>query len=115
MEKLEQIRYLRRKAHARLKELRSPVYESFLAMEKAAYAGGALPVKTKELIAVGISVATDCESCMEWHIRQAGQAGATHQEILEAIDVGMELPAGRATVAARFALEVMEEVFPRGA
>lgn len=114
MDKLEEIRYLRRKAHARLRELHSPVYEGFLAMEKGAYADGALPAKAKELIAVGISVATDCESCMEWHIRQAMLAGATHEEVFEAVEVGMELPAGRATVAARFALEVMEEVFPGG-
>jgi AhpD family alkylhydroperoxidase len=29
---------------------------------------GALAPKTKELIALGISVAIDCESCMQWHL-----------------------------------------------
>ena len=75
MEKLEEISVRRKAAHARLVALQSKVYAGFLAMEKAAYADGALPKKQKELIAVGISVARDCESCMQWHIEQAAKAG----------------------------------------
>ena len=57
MEKLEEITARRKAAHARLVALKSKVYAGFLAMEKAAYADGALPKRQKELIAVGISVA----------------------------------------------------------
>jgi AhpD family alkylhydroperoxidase len=85
-------------------------YKAFLDMEAAAYADGALAKKHKELIAVGISVVTDCESCMQWHVEQAVKAGANQQEVLEAIEVGMEMGGGRATVSARFALEVLESV-----
>jgi AhpD family alkylhydroperoxidase len=81
-------------------------------MEKATYSDGALTKKHKELIAVGISVVLDCESCMEWHITQAAAAGASMKEILEAVEVGIEFGGGPATVSARFALEVMEHVFP---
>ena len=70
------------------------------------------PKKTKEMIAIGISVQMDCESCMQWHIDQAAACGATLREILEAVEVGMEMGAGRVTVAARFALDVMERAFP---
>ncbi len=70
-----------------------------------------LPKKTKELIAVGISVKIDCESCMQWHIEQAAAAGATMREVLESVEVGIEMGGGPATVSARFALEVMESVF----
>ena len=80
-------------------------------MEKAAYEDGALPKKQKELIAVGISVVIDCESCMQWHIEQAAKAGATQQEVLEAVEVGIEMGGGPATVSARFALDVMDRVF----
>jgi len=73
---------------------------------------GRFPRKTKELIAVGISVRIDCESCMQWHIEQAKEAGATMREVLEAVEVGIEMGGGPATVSARFALEVMEQVFP---
>jgi AhpD family alkylhydroperoxidase len=80
-------------------------------MEKATYSDRALPRKTKELIAVGISVVMDCESCMQWHIEQAAEAGATSEEVLEAVEVGMEMGGGRATVSARFALDVMDSVY----
>ena len=70
-----------------------------------------LPKKVKELIAVGISVVINCESCMQWHIEQAAAAGATEREVLEAIEVGIEMGGGPATAHARFALGVMTSVF----
>lgn len=111
MNRLEEISKQREKAHRKLLSLKSKVYESFLEMEKAAYSDGALPKKAKELIAVGISVVINCESCMQWHIEQAAKAGATKAEVLEAIEVGMEMGGGPATVSARFALEVMDTIF----
>lgn len=112
MDKLDEISRKRRHAHAKLQSLGSKVYEAFLEMEKAAFADGALPSKTKELIAVGISVKIDCESCMQWHIEQAADAGATMREVLEAVEIGIEMGGGPATVSARFALDVIERVFP---
>lgn len=109
--RLEEISKQREKAHAKLLSLKSKVYEAFLEMEKATYFDGALSKKTKELIAIGISVVLDCESCMQWHIEQAGKVGASEQEILEAIEVGIEMACGRATVSARFALDVMDSVY----
>jgi AhpD family alkylhydroperoxidase len=80
-------------------------------MEKRTYSNGSLPKKTKELIAVGISVTINCESCMQWHIEQAAESGATKEEILEAVEVGIEMGGGPATVSSRFALDVMKSVF----
>ena len=111
MDRLKEISDQREKAHRKLLSLKSKVYETFIEMEKATYSDGALPKKTKELIAIGISVVLDCESCMQWHIEQAAKAGASEQEILEAIEVGIEMACGRATVSARFALEVMDSVY----
>jgi AhpD family alkylhydroperoxidase len=108
VEKLEEISAKRKQAHARWVAFGSKVYEGFLAMEKAAYTDGALPKKQKELIAVGISVVRNCESCMQWHIEQAAKSGASFEEVLEAIEVAIEMGGGPATVSARFALEVMD-------
>jgi AhpD family alkylhydroperoxidase len=98
-------------AHADLVARGSPVYGAFLEMERAAFADGRLPRKAKELIAIGISVVVNCESCMHWHIEQAARAGATEDEVLEAVEVAMEMGGGPATAYARFALEVMAAVF----
>jgi AhpD family alkylhydroperoxidase len=111
MDKIGEICRKRKQAHQKLLSMDSKVYRAFLDMETAAYADGALSKKYKELIAVGISVVMDCESCMQWHIEQAIKAGANQHEVLEAIEVGMEMGGGRATVSARFALEVMDKVF----
>ena len=113
MDKVKEIVRTRKRAHKKLLDLKSKTYRAFLELEKAAYADGALAKKHKELIAVGISVVIDCESCMQWHIEQAAEAGATAEEVLEALEVGMEMGGGPATVSVRFALAVMEQVFGR--
>jgi len=101
----------RKLAHKQLLDLGSRAYAAFLDLEHAAYSDGALPRQTKELIAVGISVVLDCHSCMQRHIGQAAAAGATVRQVLEAVEVGMEMGGGPATVSARFALEAMAEAF----
>jgi AhpD family alkylhydroperoxidase len=110
MNRLEEIAATRKRAHGRMLALKSKVYEAFLAMEKAAFADGALPKKQKELIALGISVVNNCESCMQWHIEQAAAAGASFEEIWEAVEVAIEMGGGPATVSARFALDVLDNV-----
>ena len=114
MDRLEELTRRRKRAHKRLLDMRSKVYGKFVEMEEATYCDGALPRKTKELIAVGISVVIDCESCMQWHIEQAAAQGATQREVLEAVEVGIEMAGGPGTVSARFALEVMDAAFAAG-
>ncbi len=91
MDQVAEICRKRKQAHQKLLSLDSKVYRAFLDMEAAAYADGTLPKKCKEMIAVGISVVTDCESCMQWHVEQAVKTGAKQQEVLEAVEVGMEM------------------------
>lgn len=113
-DRLQEIAQKRKQAHSKLLALRSKTYQAFLDMETAAYSECALPKKEKELIAVGISVVRDCESCMQWHFEQAARAGANLHEVLEAVEIGIEMGGGPAAVPARFALEVIEAVFPPG-
>jgi AhpD family alkylhydroperoxidase len=86
----------------------SPVYRSFIEMEQKTYKDGNLEKKYKELIATGISVVINCESCMEWHIKQALDSGATKEQVIESIEAGIEMGGGPATVSARFAMKVLE-------
>ncbi len=106
-QKIEEIIELRKKAHSfYLKN--SKVYKSFIEMEHNTYTDGAIKKKDKELIAIGISIVINCESCMEWHIKQALDDGASADEIIEAIEVGIEMSGGPGTVSARFAMTVLE-------
>ena len=97
MNKLEELSRVRKHSHAKLLALKSKVYSGFLEMERAAFSPGALPKKHKELIALGISVVKNCESCMQWHIEQAAVAGACFEELFEAVEVGIEMGGGPAT------------------
>jgi len=111
MKHLREIERKRKMSHQKLVGMKSPAYAKFLEMEQATYCDGKLVKGVKELIAVGISVVLNCESCMQWHIEQAAKAGYKKEQILEAVEVGMEMGGGPAVVAARFTLDVLDDVF----
>jgi AhpD family alkylhydroperoxidase len=107
IEKIEEIIKTRKKAHSWYSG-KSEVYRSFVDMERKTFVDGKLSKLQKEHIAIGISVIINCESCMEWHIKQALEGGATGDEIIESIEVGIEMGRGPATASARFAMNVLE-------
>jgi len=74
------------------------VYKGYASLSSAAMAAGALDSKTKELIALGISVTLRCDGCIAAHARGASVAGATKQEAAEAIGVALLLNGGPGTV-----------------
>ncbi len=106
--KIEKIIKDRNGSDKKLRNLDSKVYSAFLNMEKLTYSDGNLKKYYKELIAVGISIVINCESCMEWHVKEALRSGASEKQILEAIEVGIEMGGGPATVSSRFALKVLD-------
>ena len=77
-------------------ELVPDAWAAFQAFDKAALADGALPSKTKELIALGVAMTTQCAYCIEIHTKKAKAAGNTDQEIAEAVMVAAALRAGAA-------------------
>jgi AhpD family alkylhydroperoxidase len=97
----------RKKLHPRFLE-NCKSYAPFLELEKKTFADGALSRKVKELMALSISIVTKCEPCMEWHAQQALRAGATDEEIYEAVDVAVEMGGGPAAAYARFALNALD-------
>jgi AhpD family alkylhydroperoxidase len=114
MEKIEQLVKQRKWANGKLFRYNSKVFQVIQELEQATFRDGALPKKVKELIAIGISVVSNCESCMQWHISESVKDGATEKEILEAVEVAFEMGIGPAVVNGRFALEVMDELFNGG-
>lgn len=74
------------------------VYAGFKELHAGAMAEGALPTKTKELIALALSVGAQCDGCIASHARGAVRAGATKEEAAEAIGVTFLMQGGPATV-----------------
>lgn len=55
---------------------------------------GALSIKQKELIALGIGVSSRCESCIYAHVEKCLKAGASAVEIMEATGVAVMMGGG---------------------
>jgi pyruvate dehydrogenase E2 component (dihydrolipoamide acetyltransferase) len=62
---------------------------AFVQMDQAAYVEGELERKYKELIGIGIAVAVRCEYCINIHVKNALEEGASREQILEAAAVAV--------------------------
>ncbi len=80
------------------------VMKAFSSLAQAALAEGALDPKTKELIALGISVAVRCDDCIAFHVKAAVDRGATREEVLETLGMAIYMGAGPAAMYASHAL-----------
>jgi AhpD family alkylhydroperoxidase len=67
---------------------------AFDAFGKAVFAEGTLSAKMKQIIAVAVAHVTQCPYCIRGHTKAALRAGATQQELMEAIWVAAEMRAG---------------------
>jgi AhpD family alkylhydroperoxidase len=99
----------------RRKELAPGIHEAFESFSKAVFAEGALPEKTKQLIAVAVAHVTQCPYCIDGHTKLATRKGASPEEIMEAIWVAAEMRAGGAYAHSTLALNAMEHTSHSGA
>jgi AhpD family alkylhydroperoxidase len=88
------------------KELPGPI-SGFARLHKDAVVQGALPGKVKELMALAIAIAVHCDDCIAYHVHDALRAGATRQEILEAIGVAVMMGGGPASMSGCSAYEAL--------
>src|SRR5437016_2206737 len=86
-------------------KLASEAMAGFQAYDKAALAGGAIPKKYKELMAIAVALTTQCRYCIEVHRQEALKAGVTEQELAEAVHVAAALRAGGAITHGTHLLE----------
>ncbi len=83
------------------------IHDAFQAFSRQVFADGALPEKTKQLIAVAVAHVTQCPYCIRGHTRLARRRGASEQEIMEAIWVAAEMRAGGAYAHSVIALDAL--------
>jgi AhpD family alkylhydroperoxidase len=88
-------------------ELAPDIHDAFQEFSRRVFADGALPEKTKQLIAVAVAHVTQCPNCIRGHTRAATRAGAGEQEIMEAIWVAAEMRAGGAYAHSVVALDAL--------
>ena len=88
----------------KLNALAPEIMKAFWAFDGLAVSAGALPVKYKELIAVGVAATTQCPYCLQIHSANARRAGATDAELAEAAIVAAAVRAGGAMTHATHVL-----------
>ena len=83
---------------------------AFSGLAREALKRGALDVKNKELIAIGIAIATRCDGCVGFHAKAAIKAGATREEVLETLSMAIYMGAGPSMIYAAEALRAFDEL-----
>ena len=79
-------------------------------MAMAASGPEALDSKTKELIALAISVAVRCDPCIAFHAQAAVKQGASRDEVMEAMGMAIYMGAGPSVMYASQAIEAYRPV-----
>ena len=105
-------RELAQNVSARLKSLRAStpeVMKGFNDLGRAATAAGALDPKTKELIALALSVAARCDPCIAFHAQALVRHGATRQEVDEMLGVTTYMGGGPSLMYAASAMAAFDE------
>ena len=87
--------------------------ESFERFHRAAVAPGALDRKTKELIALAISVTAGCDDCIAHHVHDAVEAGASREELADALGVAVLMGGGPGMIYASHAMEAVDQFLER--
>ncbi|MDP2917422.1 MAG: carboxymuconolactone decarboxylase family protein [Dehalococcoidia bacterium] len=98
-----------RKYRGKLGELKGEAVQAFEQFNKKVFAEGALTLKQKELIALAAAHVTRCPYCIDSHAKKAKDAGATDEEIAEAILVAVAMSAGASMAHANIAMQSLAE------
>lgn len=86
------------------------VMKAFSTIAQSALKGQALDAKTKELIALAISVAIRCDDCIAFHTKAASAGGATREEVLETLGMAIYMGAGPSAMYASHAIEAFDQI-----
>ena len=87
--------------NARLREIRTAkpeIIKAYAELHAANAASKHLDAKARELIALAVSVTLRCDGCINAHTEAAVKAGASKDEIAEALSVAIMVNAGAALV-----------------
>lgn len=96
-------------AGKKLADHQPELHRSYWRTHDLAMEAGALDRKTKELIGLALVVTMQCDVCIAFHVRDCLSAGATREEIYEALNVAVMQGNGPAMVYAGYAVEALDE------
>ena len=86
-DRLEAFRKFREQMNERILSSDNLEIKRFFALDTRAYEGGALPVKTKELLGLVASLVLRCDDCIKYHLGKCHEEGVTTEELYETFAV----------------------------
>jgi len=92
-------------------ELPGPM-SGFARLHKKAVEEGALSAKTKEMMALAISIVLGCDGCIAYHVHDAVKGGATRPELMETLGVALLMGGGPGSIYAAHALDAIDQFLP---
>jgi AhpD family alkylhydroperoxidase len=87
-----------------------PAMAAYTAFRKQVYRDGALSLKTKRLIALACGLQAGCTRCTQGQTRDAISAGATKNEVLEAVAVAVVMGGTAVSAETWRVVKVLEEL-----
>ena len=95
-----------------MSEINPDIVKAYAGLHHANSASKHLDAKTRELIALGVAVSLRCDGCINAHTDAAIKAGATKEEIVDALGVAIMVNAGAALVYSARTLDAYESKIP---
>ncbi|MDZ7291849.1 MAG: carboxymuconolactone decarboxylase family protein [candidate division KSB1 bacterium] len=81
-----------------MQKYKPDLFKQWSAFATAAFEEGALSAKSKELMAIVLSIAASCEPCVKIPTRRAIKLGASNEEVAETIGVAVVMLGGPSEV-----------------
>jgi AhpD family alkylhydroperoxidase len=82
---------------------------------QAAGKGDDMDERTKELIAIGASVAANCHPCTRFHLAKCDELGIARENVAAAAKVGQTVNRGAAGATREFVADLLGEDAPKAA
>jgi AhpD family alkylhydroperoxidase len=109
--RVEQFNEYREKMNERLLATDNRVLKRMFSLDSLTYMdGGALDVKSKELMGLVASLVLRCDDCVSYHIGRAIEVGASRDEIVETMSIGLVVGGTIVIPHMRRAVEFLDEV-----
>jgi AhpD family alkylhydroperoxidase len=86
-EKVDQYNEYRSRMNERILLADSKVVKRIFNIDTNAYADGALPVKTKELMGLVASLVLRCDDCIKYHLLKCKENNVSEEELFELLGI----------------------------
>ena len=109
-DRVDRFNAYRSEMNQRLLSTDNRVIKRMFSLDTLTYAEGALDVKSKELMGLVASLVLRCDDCVTYHIGKAVEVGASRDEVIETMSIGLTVGGTIVVPHMRRALEFLDDL-----